>query len=57
MKIERKFHIGMEHSANYTDVNSNNTEIIPIVTGPLTWKTWSEPTVSDLPVICLAKTS
>jgi hypothetical protein len=38
-------------SANYSDINSHNTELIPIVVGPLEWKTWTEPTVSNLPVI------
>jgi hypothetical protein len=38
-------------SANLSDIISDNTEIIPGVTGPLEWQTWSEPTVSNLPVI------
>ena len=38
-------------SANYSDVNSDNTEILPVVTGPLEWRTWSEPAVSNLPVV------
>jgi hypothetical protein len=38
-------------SASYGDIPSGNTEIIPIVVGPLEWHTWSEPTVSNLPVI------
>ena len=36
---------------NYSDINSDNTEIIPVVTGPLEWQTWSEPNASNLPVI------
>jgi hypothetical protein len=39
------------YSANYSDINSDNTELLPVVVGPLEWKTWSEPTVSNLPVI------
>jgi hypothetical protein len=42
-------------SANYSDIVSNNTELVPIVTGPLEWQTWSEPTVSNLPVITSPK--
>jgi hypothetical protein len=38
-------------SANYSDIASDNTEIVPVVIGPLEWRTWSEPTVSNLPVI------
>jgi hypothetical protein len=38
-------------SANYTDIDSDNTKLFPVVIGPLEWKTWSEPTVSNLPVI------
>ena len=38
-------------SANYSDINSDNTKLFPVVTGPLEWKIWSEPTVSNLPVI------
>ena len=37
-------------SANYSDINSDNTEYYPVVTGPLEWQTWSEPIVSNLPV-------
>jgi beta-galactosidase len=36
---------------NYSDINSANTEILPVVIGPLEWQTWSEPSVSDLPII------
>ncbi|CAF0987969.1 unnamed protein product [Adineta ricciae] len=42
-------------SANYSDINSNNTEIVPIVAGPLEWRTWSEPTVSSLPFVSSPK--
>ena len=42
-------------SANYSDINHNTTELVPIVTSPLAWKIWSEPSVSDLPVIVSAK--
>jgi hypothetical protein len=38
-------------SASYGDTPSGNTEIIPIVIGPLEWYPWSEPTISNLPVI------
>jgi hypothetical protein len=38
-------------SANYSDISSNNTQILPIVSGPLKWRTWSEPTLSNLSVI------
>jgi hypothetical protein len=38
-------------SANYSDISSDNTQIVPIVPGPLPWRTWSEPTVSNLSVI------
>jgi hypothetical protein len=38
-------------SANYSDIASDNTEIVPVVIGSLEWRTWSEPTVSNLPVI------
>jgi len=41
-------------SANYSDINSKNTELFPVVIGPLEWRTWSEPTVSNLPVITAA---
>jgi hypothetical protein len=34
-----------------SDIASNNTEIVSVVVGPLTWRTWSEPIVSNLPVI------
>jgi len=43
------------NSAKYNDINPNNTEIIPIVAGPLEWKTWSEPIVSNLSVIISSK--
>jgi beta-galactosidase len=38
-------------SANYSDIDSDNTKLFPVVMGPLEWKTWSEPVVSNLPVI------
>ncbi len=38
-------------SANYSDINSNNTKFIPVVVDPLEWKTWSKPNISNLPVI------
>ena len=34
-------------SANYSDI----TELFPVVIGPLQWRTWSELSVSNLPVI------
>jgi hypothetical protein len=39
------------NSANTSDINSNNTAIVPIVTGPLDWKFYSEPSKSNLPKI------
>jgi hypothetical protein len=40
------------YSDNYSDIPNDNTEIIPIVIGPLNWQTWSESSVkSNLPVI------
>jgi len=38
-------------SANTTGIINDNTEILPVVIGPLQWSTWSEPLVSNLPVI------
>ena len=38
-------------TANYSDINSNNTEIVPIVSGSFEWSTWSEPTLSNLSVV------
>ena len=38
-------------SANYSDIRSDNTKFIPVVVGPLGWKTWSEPKVSTLPTV------
>jgi hypothetical protein len=36
----------------YNDIPSDNTEIVPVVVGPLNWKIWSESSnVSNLPVI------
>ncbi|CAF3381904.1 unnamed protein product [Rotaria sp. Silwood1] len=37
-------------SANVSDIRSSNTEIFPIVIGPLEWQTWSEPVTTNLPV-------
>jgi hypothetical protein len=37
-------------STNYSDINSDNTKYFPVLMGPLEWRTWSEPTVSNLPV-------
>ena len=39
------------NSANYSDISSDNTEILPVVSGPLEWRAWSEPSVSNLSVI------
>ena len=41
-------------SANTSGINSDTTEILPVVVGPLEWKTWSEPVISNLPVITSA---
>jgi hypothetical protein len=39
-------------SSNSSDIASDNTEIIPIVVGPLQWQTWSESSkIINLPVI------
>ena len=39
-------------SNRYSDIPSNNTEIIPIVVGPLSWQTWSESSKPiHLPVV------
>jgi beta-galactosidase len=38
-------------SANVSDIPSDNTKIFPIVVGPLEWQTWSEPVVSNLPIV------
>ena len=38
-------------SANTSGINSDTSDILPVVVGPLEWKTWSEPTTSNLPVI------
>ncbi|CAF1207104.1 unnamed protein product [Rotaria sordida] len=38
-------------STNISDIRSDNTEIFPIVMGPLEWRTWSEQVTSDLPVL------
>ena len=42
-------------STNSSGINSNNTELVSIVSGPLDWKIWSEPTVSNLPVVTSSK--
>ena len=47
--------ISLWDSANYSDIIKNNTILVPIVTGPLEWRTWSEPTISNLPVITSVK--
>jgi beta-galactosidase len=39
------------NSAYVADIPSDNTEFFPVVIGPLEWKTWSEPVVSNLPVL------
>lgn len=40
------------YSADYDNIPSNNTKIVPVVVGPLDWQTWSELSVkSNLPVI------
>ena len=38
-------------TGNYSDINSNNTQIYPVVMGPLPWQIWSEPKVSNFPVV------
>ena len=40
------------NSADYRDIPSNISEILPIITGPLQWQTWSESTAkSNLSVV------
>ena len=39
------------YSANYSDIKSDNTQFVPVVVGPLAWKTWSEPKVFTLPTV------
>jgi hypothetical protein len=39
------------NSANTSDININNTAIVPVVTGPLDWKFYSEPSKSNLPKV------
>ena len=39
------------NSANMSDININNTVIVPVVTGPLDWKFYSEPSQSNVPLI------
>ena len=40
------------YSDDYSDIASNNTQMIPVVVGPLAWQTWSESSAkSNLPVI------
>ncbi|CAF1158272.1 unnamed protein product [Adineta ricciae] len=43
------------NSANVSDINTNNTVLVPIVRSPLDWQFYSEPSVSDLPVITASK--
>jgi len=39
-------------SNDYHDIPSNNTELIPIVTGPFQWQIWSESSKSiDMPIV------
>ncbi|CAF1002231.1 unnamed protein product [Rotaria sordida] len=39
------------HSTNVSDIRSDNTEIFPIIIGPLEWRTWSEAVTSNLPIL------
>ncbi|CAF4807653.1 unnamed protein product, partial [Rotaria socialis] len=42
-------------SADYSDVASNNTELVPVVVGLQNWQTWSESSAkSNLPIITSA---
>jgi hypothetical protein len=37
---------------NYSDIHSDNTEIVPIVVGPIQWQIWSESSkIINLPVV------
>jgi hypothetical protein len=38
-------------SANDSDIATNISEIIPVITNPLEWQIWSESNISNLPVI------
>lgn len=38
-------------NANYSDIPSDITEMVPIINDSLPWKVWSESIVSDIPVI------
>ena len=37
-------------SANYSDIDTDNTKLVPLPVGPFEWRTWTEPNVSNLPV-------
>jgi hypothetical protein len=39
------------NSVNVSDININNTALVPVVSGPLDWKFYSEPSKSNLPKI------
>ncbi|CAF1003610.1 unnamed protein product [Adineta steineri] len=39
------------NSANVSNINSNNTVIVPVVTGPLDWQFFVEPSQTNLPKI------
>jgi hypothetical protein len=42
-------------SANVTGIHTDNTQIVPVIVGPLQWQTWSETPNSNLPVITSPK--
>ncbi len=39
------------NSVNVSDININNTALVSVVSGPLDWKFYSEPSKSNLPKI------
>ena len=42
-------------SANVSGIHTDNTQIVPVIVGPLQWQTWSETPTSNLPVITSPK--
>ncbi|CAF1271305.1 unnamed protein product [Adineta ricciae] len=42
------------NSASYSDISSGNTQIIPVVTGPLNWQIWSESLIKPSPPLIIS---
>jgi beta-galactosidase len=42
-------------SVNVSDIATDNTQIFPVIIGPLEWQTWTESPVLNLPVINATK--